>query len=327
MAAETHAGRPAAGLDDLDRLARERGIDLGPDVPVGPLTTLRVGGRADRLTVAEDRDDLLAALRLARDAGVPAGVLGKGSDIVVADGGIRGLVIRNRAAAVDIRGTTVEGESGAAMAALVKRCATAALTGLEFGISIPGSLGGAVWANAGAHEGEMRDVVERVTAWSAETDEVMELSNEECRFAYRDSRFKTSGEVVLSAVLALAKGDPGTIRDRIRAHQERRGATQPLKDQNAGSVFRNPPGDHAGRLIEAAGLKGHRIGSAQVSTLHANFIVVDRDGSAADVRAVGDHVRRVVAETSGVELRYEIEFVGSWPDDLVAEPSPMAGVS
>ncbi len=120
---------------------------------------------------------------------------------------------------------------------------------------------------------------------------------------------------MLAAVLRLDAGDPAEIAARVAAHQAQRRATQPLADQNAGSVFRNPPGDHAGRMIDEAGLKGHRIGSAQVSTLHANFIVVDRGGSAADVRAVGDHVRSVVAERHGVELVYEIAFVGDWGDD------------
>jgi UDP-N-acetylmuramate dehydrogenase len=121
--------------------------------------------------------------------------------------------------------------------------------------------------------------------------------------------------VVLGGTIELEPGDPATIGASIDEHQARRRATQPLADQNAGSVFRNPPGDHAGRLIEAAGLKGHRIGTAQVSTLHANFIVTDRGtGRAADVRAVGDHVRHVVVERFGVDLQYEIEFVGDWPE-------------
>ena len=315
-------------LAAIDRLAAERGIDLAADVPVGPLTTLRVGGSADRMVVADSVDELVSALRLARDAGVPAGVLGKGSDLVVADLGIRGLVIRNRAGAIRIDGNAVLADSGTAMAALVKRCAADGLAGLEFGTSIPGSVGGAVWANAGAHDREMRDVVRDVAVWSPEDEDgVRMLAASECNFAYRESRFKSSGEVVLSATFALERDDPDAIQDRVKAHQDRRRATQPLKDQNAGSVFRNPQGDHAGRLIEAAGLKGHRIGSASVSTVHANFIIVDRDGRAADVRAVGDHVRRVVSERFGVDLRYEIEFVGEWPDGLDPPASAMAGVS
>jgi UDP-N-acetylmuramate dehydrogenase len=204
----------------------------------------------------------------------------------------------------------------------VKRCTTAGLAGIEFGISIPGSVGGAVWANAGAHGGEMKDVVVSVDAWQAEPDARVTLANDACAFAYRDSRFKASGETVLGTELRLAHGDPAEIATRVDEHQAQRRATQPLADQNAGSVFRNPPGDHAGRLADAAGLKGYRIGSAAVSTLHANFIVVDRGGRAADVRAVGDHVREVVAARFDVELTYEIEFVGEWGQDTAwATPS------
>jgi UDP-N-acetylmuramate dehydrogenase len=311
VASTTEPAQLAGRLELLDQLAAERGITLEADVALGPLTTLRVGGLADRLVEARTVDELVAALETARDAGVPAGVLGKGSDVVVADAGVRGLVIRNRADAIDVDGRQVRAASGAAMATLVKRCTAIGLAGIEFGISIPGSVGGAVWANAGAHEGEMRHVVVAVDTWSA-ADGAATLPNAACGFAYRDSRFKTGGEIVLGAVIELAAGDAGEIAARVAAHQAQRKATQPLADQNAGSVFRNPPDDHAGRLIDVAGLKGFRIGSAQVSTKHANFIVVDRGGTAGDVRAVGDHVRAAVADAHGVELQYEIEFVGDW---------------
>ncbi|HVM24642.1 MAG TPA: UDP-N-acetylmuramate dehydrogenase [Candidatus Limnocylindrales bacterium] len=322
MAPSTVAER----LELLDRLADERGITLERDAPIGPLTTLRVGGVADRLAVAASVDELVAALELARDAGVPGGVIGKGSDLVVADRGIRGLVIRNRADRIELGDHgAVRADGGAAMAALVKRCTAAGLAGIEFGISIPGTVGGAVWANAGAHGGEMKDVVTAVRAWSP-ADGRLELGAAECAFAYRESRFKSSGEIVLDADLRLGGGEPTEIADRVSGLQQHRRATQPLAEQNAGSVFRNPPGDHAGRLIEAAGLKGFRIGSAEVSTLHANFIVVDRGGRAADVRAVGDHARSVVAERFGVRLEYEIEFVGEWPE-LAPPASRLAGVA
>ncbi|MDP9271744.1 MAG: UDP-N-acetylmuramate dehydrogenase [Chloroflexota bacterium] len=315
----TDVARPdAAVLARLDALAAERGIELERDVPLGPLTTLRVGGPADRLVLAGDRDGLLAALRLARDAAVPCFVLGNGSDVVVADAGMRGLVVRNRARSVSVEGTAVHADAGAAMAMLVRRTVGAGLAGLEFGISIPGTLGGAVWANAGAHEQEMAAVVTGVGAWDPGADRVIALGPEACAFAYRESRFKRSGEVILDADLRLKPGDPEASARLVAEHQARRHATQPLADQNAGSVFRNPPGDHAGRLIDAAGLKGHRIGSASVSTLHANFIVTDRDGRAADVRALGNHVRTVVEERFGVVLEYEIEFVGDWAAEACA---------
>ena len=326
MPVTADARQLAERLELLDRLAAERGLALERDVPIGPLSTLRVGGSADRVAVAGTLTELVAALQIAHEAGAPAGVLGKGSDIVVADAGIRGLVVRNRADASAIDETSVRAESGAAMATLVKRCTAAGVAGIEFGISIPGSVGGAVWANAGAHGGEMKDAVVSVEAWSPERGE-RTFTNADCAFAYRESRFKGSGEIILSATLALAPGEPDAIAARVAANQEQRRATQPLADQNAGSVFRNPAGDHAGRLIDVAGLKAHRIGSAEVSTKHANFIVVDRGGSAADVRALGDHVRTVVAERFGVTLGYEIEFVGDWgPDDRWATPtSGLAG--
>jgi UDP-N-acetylmuramate dehydrogenase len=307
------AGAALDALGRLDALAAERGVFLERDAPLAPFTTLRVGGPADRLVTARTRDELLAALALAREAGAPIFVLGNGSDLVVADAGIRGLVVRNRARSVRTDGTTLRADGGAAMAMLVKRCTADGLAGLEFGISIPGSLGGAVWANAGAHGGEMASVLRRAEIWDPAGGFLRQLATGECAFAYRESRFKHSSEVVVAATLELHRGDPAAIAASVDEHQAVRRATQPLADQNAGSVFRNPAGDHAGRLIEAAGLKGARIGSAQVSTLHANFIVTDRGGRAADVRALGEHVRFAVAERFGVELRYEIEFVGDWP--------------
>lgn len=303
---------PADALDAIDALATERGIVLERDAALAPLTTLRVGGPADRLATPRTRSELLSTLALARDAGAPWFVLGNGSDLVVADRGMRGLVIRNRARALRIEGLTLTADAGAAMAGLVKRCTAEGLAGLEFGISIPGSLGGAVWANAGAHGGEMKDVLVEVEAWDPGDGDVRALAVENCAFAYRESRFKHRQEVVVSATLRLERGEPGAIGARVDEHQAQRRATQPLADQNAGSVFRNPPGDYAGRLIEAAGLKGFRIGTARVSALHANFIVTDRGGRAGDVRALGEHVRSIVADRFGIELAYEIEFAGDW---------------
>jgi UDP-N-acetylmuramate dehydrogenase len=306
-------------LERLDVAAAEAGLALERDVPLAPLTTLRVGGPADRLAVADSVDDLVSLHRVAARAGVPVFLLGKGSDLVVADAGIRGLVIRVRADAVTVEGEVVRADAGVSMTGLAKRCAREGLAGFDWGISIPGSVGGAVWANAGAHDGDMAQVVGSVAVYDPRDEMRRTLRADECAFAYRESRFKHSPEVVLAASLELRRGDPSEISALVEEHQARRRTTQPLADQNAGSVFRNPLGDHAGRLVEAAGLKGHRIGTAQVSTMHANFIVTDRGAArASDVRALGDHVRRVVADRFGVELRYEIEFVGDWPAEAAA---------
>lgn len=303
-------------LARLDDAAAAAGIALERDVRLSALTTLRVGGPADRLATAETVDDLVVLLSLATEAQVPVFVLGKGSDIVVADAGMRGLVIRVRSDGIEIEGTHVRAECGASMAALAKRCARDGLAGFDWGTSIPGSLGGAIWANAGAHGGEMAAIVREVDVFDPRSGARFTLNADECDFAYRDSRFKHGVEIVLGGVLGLERGDPEAISALLAEHQRHRRATQPLADQNAGSVFRNPPDDHAGHLIEAAGLKGHRIGSARVSELHANFIVTDRaDARAADIRALGDHVRGIVAERFDVELRYEIEFVGAWPEE------------
>ncbi len=305
--------RATAALDMLDTLAGEHGVALEHDAPLAPLTTLRVGGPADRLAVASSVEQLVDLLRLATDAGVEPFLLGKGSDIVVADAGIRGLVIRVRADGVHVDPPFLRAEAGASMTGLAKRCARDGLAGFDWGISIPGSFGGAVWANAGAHDGQMADVVKEVEVYDPRDRTRRTIPAGEVGFAYRDSRFKHAPEVVLAGTMELREGDPGEISALIAEHQASRSATQPLADQNAGSVFRNPPGDHAGRLVEAAGLKGHRIGTAQVSTLHANFIVTDRGSArAADVRALGDHVRAKVRDRFGVELAYEIEFVGDW---------------
>jgi len=302
----------AIELQRLDALAAERGIALVADAAMAPLTTLRVGGTVDRLLEVHSREELLAALGLARDSKTPWFVLGNGSDLVVADAGMRGLVIRNRARKVAIDGQHLQADAGAPMALLVRRCTAGGLAGLEFGTSIPGTLGGAVWADAGAHGREMRDVVVAVEAWDPADGSVGSLDAAACRFAYRESRFKHSREVIVAATLALHRDGPDAIARRVAENQAQRVATQPLADQNAGSVFRNPPGDHAGRLIDAAGLKGLRVGTASVSALHANFIVTDRGGRAADVRALGDRVRTEVGAQFGIDLAYEIEFVGEW---------------
>jgi UDP-N-acetylmuramate dehydrogenase len=301
-----------AGLANLDRLTAERGIQLRHDIPLAPITTLRVGGPADRLAEPGTQEELIATLDAAREAGVPWLVLGNGSNVVVADRGVRGLVIRNRARGVQVDGAKLAADAGAPMALLVKRATAGGLTGLEWGIAVPGTLGGAVWANAGAHGGEMRERVVEVGTWDPGSGEQHRLPNAACQFAYRESRFKHEPLVVLDATLQLAPNDAQLVAARVAEFQAQRLATQPLAEQNAGSVFRNPPGDFAGRLIEAAGLKGTQEGSASVSERHANFIVTRREGRAADVRRLADRVRATVLEATGVSLTFEIEFVGDW---------------
>ena len=291
----------AADLARLDALAAERALELRRDVPLAPLTTLRVGGAADRLAEARTGDELLALLRTARESSVPCFVLGNGSDLVVADARHpRPGHPQSRPRGVDLgrhahrRGGQPDGDAGQA---LHGRC----LAGLEFGISIPGTLGGAVWANAGAHGGEMRERRRVGRGLGSGQRQRHAPCGRRLRLRLPRVALQAFGEVVLEAALRLQPGNAQRIASLVAEHQAQRVATQPLADQNAGSVFRNPPGDHAGRLIDAAGLKGTRVGSAMVSQLHANFIVTDRGGRAADVRALGDQVRATVEERFGVQ--------------------------
>jgi UDP-N-acetylmuramate dehydrogenase len=192
----------------------------------------------------------------------------------------------------------------------------AGLTGLEFGLAIPGTVGGAVWANAGAHESDIAGVLESARVLAADGSESV-VAAADLGFAYRESRFKAGGDpwrdVVIDATFRLAAADPELIRERLDDIRRWRQAHQPLGLPSAGSVFRNPEGDSAGRLIDEAGLKGTRIGGAVVSEKHANFIVNDQKGTAMDVRRLAEIVRETVLARSGVTLAFEIEFVGDWP--------------
>jgi UDP-N-acetylmuramate dehydrogenase len=299
-------------------LQRRVGVRTERDAPLAPHTTMRVGGPADLLLTVRNAFELRAALRFARARGIPHLVLGRGSDVVVADAGVRGLVILVRADGIDVAGELVTADAGVQMARIATRTQEAGLTGLEFALAIPGSIGGAVWANAGAHDGE----IARVLAWA----DVMGADGSESRlaapdlaFGYRDSRLKhtaaaSAPEIVVAAGFGLAGDDPAAIRARLEDIKAWRRAHQPLGIPSAGSVFRNPPGDSAGRLIDAAGLKGRRIGGAVVSERHANWILNDAKGTATDVRMLADLVAATVRDRSGVDLVAEVEFLGDWPE-------------
>ena len=236
--------------------------------------------------------------------------------MVISDRGVRGLVIQDRAEGSRVEGDRYTAEAGVPMARAATETQRAGLTGLEFGLAIPGSVGGAVWANAGAHDSDVATVLESARVLAADGTERV-VPADELELAYRTSRFKRivetePAELILEATFRLAPADVDTIKARLDDIRHWRQAHQPLGLPSAGSVFRNPDGDSAGRLIEEAGLKGLRIGGAVVSEKHANFIVNDQKGSADDVRRLADHVRAVVAERHGVELTFEIEFLGDW---------------
>ena len=296
-------------------IQRRIGVKTSRDEPLARFTTMKVGGPADLFVTAHNAFELRALVRFARARELPHLILGRGSDVVIADAGVRGLVIQVRAEGSRVDGQRYVGEAGVQMARAATESQRAGLSGLEFGLAIPGTVGGAVWANAGAHESDVAGILESVRVLQADGTESA-LPVESLALSYRDSRFKhsegTDPDLILDATFRLEPADPDVIKGRLDDIRRWRQAHQPLGLPSAGSVFRNPPGDSAGRLIEEAGLKGERIGGATVSEKHANFIVNDRKGSASDVRRLGELARETVASRFGIELEYEVEFVGDW---------------
>ncbi len=293
-------------------IQRRVGVKTSRDEPLARFTTMRVGGPADLFATVHNLFELRALVRFARAREITYFVLGRGSDLVISDRGIRGLVVQDRAEGSRVDGTSYIADAGVPMARAATETQKAGLTGLEFGLAIPGTVGGAVWANAGAHEADMAGVLESARVLDTEGREAV-VATPGLGLSYRDSRFKRArGELILEATFRLELAEPDVIKARLDDIRRWRQAHQPLGLPSAGSVFRNPPDDSAGRLIEASGLKGTRIGGAVVSEKHANFIVNDQKGTATDVRRLGDQVRAVVARDTGVELEYEVEFAGDW---------------
>ena len=310
----------ATGTD----IQRRIGVKTSRDEPLGRFTTMRVGGPADLFATAHNAFELRALVRFARARELPHVILGRGSDVVIADAGVRGLVIQVRAEGSRVDGDRYIAESGVQMMRAATEAQRAGLTGLEFGLAIPGTVGGAVWANAGAHDSDIAAVVESARVLAADGSESI-IPSAELDLGYRDSRFKhgPSGvafDLIVEATFRLSPAEPDTIKARLDDIRRWRQAHQPLGLPSAGSVFRNPVGDSAGRLIDASGLKGLRIGGAVVSEKHANFIVNDQKGSAADVRALAEQLQREVEARQGVQLEFEITFVGDWTDWAAGRP-------
>ena len=288
--------------------------------PMSRYTTLRLGGPADVLCEIASVEELRAALMAAQAADVPVTVVGNGSNLLVRDGGIRGLVIHVGEGFAKISDPVPLGDGryaltaqgGATLTKLANAAADAGLSGLEFAGGIPGTVGGAVFMNAGAYGGEMKDVVTRVTACEKDGRNVS-YSNEEMQFGYRRSVLNQSENpaVVTSVTVALTPGDEETIRTTMREFNARRREKQPVTLPSCGSTFKRPEGQFAGTLIDQCGLKGARVGGASVSTLHAGFLVNDENGTAADYLALIAHVQKTVLEKKGVKLEPEVRIIGT----------------
>lgn len=278
---------------------------------LAPLTTFRIGGPAALFLEPEGEADLGAASLAIRESGIPVVVLGKGSNVLVGDAGFRGLVLRlgkgYRWSARD--GDLLSAGGAMPLPALAGVALSQGLSGLEFGVAIPASLGGAVRMNAGAHGGELADVLETIALFRLDDGRMDQVAAADAGFEYRRSGLPADG-VVVGATARLRPADPADIRGAMDAAREWRRRTQPVAEPNCGSVFKNPPGDHAARLIDEAGGKGLSVGGASVSTKHANFIVASEGTRAADVLRLIHEIQELVSARSGIRLEPEVHLVG-----------------
>ena len=280
-------------------------------------TSFRVGGPAQIYAEPQNAEEIAALLRAAEGSGMPYFLMGNGSNLVISDEGIDGLVIRLGECFSSIR--EEEGENpdhvrliataGTLLTRLSSYAAKAGLTGLEFASGIPGSLGGAIFMNAGAYGHDISEVVSKVVSISA-SGEKETWTKEQLSFGYRKSRFMSEGGIVAEVELVLTRDDSEAITSRIREYSEKRTSTQPLNFPSAGSMFKRPEGYYTGALIEQAGLKGFSIGGAQVSEKHAGFVINKGEATASDIDALVKHIQKTIKEKNGVTLEREVRFIG-----------------
>lgn len=279
--------------------------------PMARHTTFKIGGPADYLILPSSAQEVAAVWNAAAEYGVPVIALGNGSNVLVLDGGIRGLVLKLGETMGYIRhtGTTVIAGAGAALTDVSRYAARYGLTGLEFAVGIPGSIGGAVFMNAGAYDGEIGNVVSAVTSVCSGRRQ-KRFTHAEIAFSYRHSAFQDNGCIICEVELSLTEGDDLAIKNTMGDFTSRREAKQPVEMPSAGSTFKRPPGYFAGTLIEQAGLKGYKLGGAQISEKHAGFIINAGGATAADVLALIQEVQRRVFEQFGVKLQPEVQILG-----------------
>lgn len=281
--------------------------------PMKKHTTFRIGGPADYFVIPHSKEELQKAVKLCKEQEAPYYILGNGSNLLVGDKGYRGVVIQvyKNLGRVEVEGEELFAEAGAPLSVAAKQAQRASLTGLEFASGIPGTVGGAVAMNAGAYGGEMKDVLKEVTVLTGDGD-FLTIPKEELELGYRTSIVLKRGYLVLSARLALEKGDEGEIAARMEELKEKRVTKQPLEYPSAGSTFKRPEGYFAGKLIMDAGLRGFSVGGAMVSEKHCGFVINRGNATAKDVLDLMREVSRKVRERFGVELEPEVKLLGEF---------------
>jgi UDP-N-acetylmuramate dehydrogenase len=298
----------------IDVLYARLGDKVKENVSLAPYTSARIGGPADILLTADTSAELARIVKLMWKHEIPFTMLGGGSNVLVGDKGVRGVVVLNRAKGVKFNigeQPSVKVESGTVFSNLANRCASKGLAGLEWAAAVPGTVGGAIYGNAGAFEGDVSGDLISAELFTMEGRETFTV--EQMGYAYRTSVLKR-GELkamVLSAEFALKNSTKEDVTVKIQQFSAHRKATQP-PGASMGSMFKNPNGNFAGKLVEAAGLKGTRIGNAEISPLHGNFFINHVNTKADDIRALIELVQKTVKEKEGIDLELEIEFVGEW---------------
>ena len=289
------------------------------DEPLSGHCSFRTGGPADLFIQVCTEEELVKTMELLRSSGIEVFLLGRGTNLLIGDGGFRGAVVTMCAPSgtesdlcdVRIDGCRLRAGAGASLLKIAMAARDASLAGFEFAAGIPGSLGGAVMMNAGAYGGEMKDVVRSVRIFYPDSG-IREFSGEEMEFGYRTSRLKRERGIVLGAEIELEPGDRQKIIDKITELAQKRMDKQPLEYASAGSTFKRPEGYFAGKLIQDAGLMGFSVGDAQVSEKHAGFVINRGNASAAQIRQLIEEVQRIVLEDSGVRLEREVIFLGEF---------------
>lgn len=286
-------------------------MNIVKNEPMRNHTTFRIGGDADEFCEAERAEDVISAVEYAKEKNIPLFVMGNGSNLLVSDKGIRGLVLKlsDRFSKYEVKDEIIRAQSGALLSALAKEAQKHSLSGMEFAAGIPGTLGGAIYMNAGAYGGEMKDIVKSVTY--LENGEIKK-AEDGFEFGYRTSIFADKKAIILEAELLLKKGNADEIKWKMEDLKNRRVEKQPLNMPSAGSTFKRPKGYFAGKLIEDAGLKGYTVGGAMVSDKHSGFVVNKGGATAEDVRKLILHIQKTVREKFGVELETEVKIVGEF---------------
>lgn len=309
MKSEEQINRDSLCLKLKEFIDKERIIE---NASMSKYTSFRTGGNADAMIIVENPSELKEVLCLLTTEAVPHILLGNGSNILIKDGGYRGIVIKLGEAfnSVQVKGDRITAYAGARISAAAKEAMEYGLSGMEFASGIPGSVGGGVFMNAGAYGGEIKDIIVSVRAISRDGAREYEISKEDMRLGYRYSTFQDSGDIIISADFQLKAGEKSAIAAQMKELMDRRNQKQPVNLPSAGSFFKRPEGYFAGKLIQDSGLKGLSVGGAQVSPLHAGFIVNNGGATATDILRLMKLIQNTVFDKFGVRLEPEVRILG-----------------